>query len=575
MGWFSRAYGRFTGWVDRLVGWQRLPRPLGLAVLVGLRDTLRRSNLHDAGGTPTAAPFVAAWTTQRTADGSWNDLDQPAMGMAGARFGRNIPLRSVLTGDAREVLTPNPRTVSRALLTRRSFKPAPSLNVLAASWIQFMVRDWFTHGHGPAADAWSIPLAPDDPWPGGSLTIPRVAGTDNLHTHWWDGSVLYGNSVAEQRAARTGSEGKLRVGAVRPVLADGGRDPSQEPGFWLGLVMLHDLFAREHNAICDRLRSDHPSWGDEELFQRARLVLAALLAKIHTVEWTPAMISHPTTVTAMRANWWGLAGERVRRGFGRISANEAISGIIGSATNHFGVPFTLTEEFVAVYRMHPLIPDDYEVRAAFDDALIRRWNLRELSGPAALKVAAGSRMADLFYSFGIAHPGALVLDNFPRLLQEFERPDGRLVDLAATDLLRIRELGVPRYNEFRRLMHLRPATSFSSLTGDPLVAARLRTVYGDDIESLDLMVGMFAERPPRGFAFSDTAFRVFVLIASRRLNSDRFFTRDYTPAVYTQAGLDWVADNTMVSVLLRHHPELRPALREVANGFAPWHRVGR
>ena len=40
------------------------------------------------------------------------------------------------------------------------------------------------------------------------------------------------------------------------------------------------------------------------------------------------------------------------------------------------------------------------------------------------------------------------------------RPDGKLMDLAATDILRSRELGVPRYNEFRRLLHLRPARDF-------------------------------------------------------------------------------------------------------------------
>ncbi|GIF73949.1 peroxidase family protein [Asanoa siamensis] len=570
-GWFARRYGALTEWVDRRFGWHRLPLPLGLAVLVGVRDTLRRENLHDAGGRPAAAPFMAAYTTRRTADGAWNDLDDGAMGMAGARFGRNIPIGAVLTGDARDVLTPNPRTVSRALLTRHEFRPAPTFNVLAASWIQFMVRDWFTHGHGPASSAWSVPLASDDAWPGGELTIPRVLGDANLHSHWWDGSMLYGNSAAEQRAARTGVDGKLRVGPMRPVVD--GHDPTREPGFWLGLLMLHDLFAREHNAICDRLRGEHPGWLDEELFQRARLILAALLAKIHTIEWTPAMINHPTTVTAMRANWFGLAGERVRRRFGRISSSEAISGIIGSATDHFGVPFTLTEEFVAVYRMHPLMPDDFAVRAAADDAAVGSWTLRELSGPAALAVAASTRMADLFYSFGTAHPGALVLDNFPRHLQEFERPDGRLVDLAATDLVRIRELGVPRYNAFRRLMHLEPVESYAELTGDAALAARLRAVYGDDVESLDLMVGMFAERPPRGFAFSDTAFRVFVLMASRRLNSDRFFTRDYTPEVYTRVGLDWVADNTMTTVLLRHHPELRPALRAVANAFQPWRRT--
>ena len=67
-------------------------------------------------------------------------------------------------------------------------------------------------------------------------------------------------------------------------------------------------------------------------------------------------------------------------------------------------------------------------------------------------------MGDIIYSFATAHPGALVLNNYPRFLQQFQRPDNdRLMDLAATDILRTRELGVPRYNQFRRLLHLQPA----------------------------------------------------------------------------------------------------------------------
>jgi hypothetical protein len=88
------------------------------------------------------------------------------------------------------------------------------------------------------------------------------------------------------------------------------------------------------------------------------------------------------------------------------------------------------------------------------------------------------------------------------------------------------------------------------------------------------MVGLLAEAPPRGFAFSDTAFRVFVLLASRRIKSDRFFTSDYRPEVYTRAGIEWVETNDMKSVLIRHHPELRPVLHTVANPFAPWPRTG-
>jgi hypothetical protein len=66
---------------------------------------------------------------------------------------------------------------------------------------------------------------------------------------------------------------------------------------------------------------------------------------------------------------------------------------------------------------------------------------------------------------------------------------------------------------------------------------------------------------------------VFILMASRRLKSDRFFTRDYRPDLYTRVGLEWVENNDMRSVVLRHFPGLTPAIQNVANPFAPWQRV--
>lgn len=54
---------------------------------------------------------------------------------------------------------------------------------------------------------------------------------------------------------------------------------------------------------------------------------------------------------------WGIAGETLNKLVGRISkTSEAISGIPGSTVDHQGVPYSLTEEFVSVYRMHSLIP---------------------------------------------------------------------------------------------------------------------------------------------------------------------------------------------------------------------------
>ncbi len=89
----------------------------------------------------------------------------------------------------------------------------------------------------------------------------------------------------------------------------------------------------------------------------------------------------------------------------------------------------------------------------------------------------------------------------------------------------------------------------------PEHAEDLRRIYGDP-EQVDPMIGMYAERKPKGFGFSDTAFRIFILMASRRLESDRFFTRDYRPEVYTKEGIDWVEGNSMRTLLLRHFPEL-------------------
>ena len=62
-------------------------------------------------------------------------------------------------------------------------------------------------------------------------------------------------------------------------------------------------------------------------------------------------------------------------------------------------------------------------------------------------------------------------------------------------------------------------------------------------------------------------------MASRRLKSDRFFTNDYTPEVYTPVGLEWLNNSTMKTVLQRHFPELTPSFQHIDNVFAPWTRT--
>ena len=138
------------------------------------------------------------------------------------------------------------------------------------------------------------------------------------------------------------------------------------------------------------------------------------------------------------------------------------------------------------------------------------------------------------------------------------------------DIFRDRERGVPRYNQFRRLMHKDPVKSFDELTDNPDWRKQIKAVYNGDLEKVDLMTGLYAEPLPEGFGFSETAFRVFILMASRRLKSDRFFTDDYRPEIYTEFGIDYIKKNSMLTVLRRHFPQLAPALAGVDNAFQPW-----
>jgi hypothetical protein len=220
--------------------------------------------------------------------------------------------------------------------------------------------------------------------------------------------------------------------------------------------------------------------------------------------------------------------------------------------------------------MHPLMPDDYAFHSAVTGRLLEQRALSEIAGRRTPAIAERLTMPDLFYSFGTCHPGAITLHNYPRHLQNLTRDDGEHLDLAAVDILRDRERGVPRYNQFRRLINKPAVKSFDELTDNVEWRRQIKTVYDGDLERVDLMTGLYAEPLPDNFGFSDTAFRVFILMASRRLKSDRFFTDDFRPEIYTEFGIKYLRVNGMLQVLRRHYPQLSPALEGVTNAFAPW-----
>lgn len=571
------------------LAWYRLPKVLGLLALLRLRDELREKNLYDTEDPPFEENPDPETTPQekvmfRTYDGSYNDLQYPKMGAAGARFGRNFPPDKVYP-DFDNLMNPSPRLVSRKLFTRESFQPVPYLNLMAAAWVQFMVHDWFTHKTGVPEDSHEIPLQEGDPWPEEDMRVPRTPAEPasdgdppsyaNLNSHWWDASQIYGSDEATARKLRTGDEGKMKIGdeALLPLDVEGVELTGFSDNWWIGLSMLHALFVSEHNSICDRLIIEYPQWEDERLFQQARLINSALLAKIHTADWTPAMLPHPTVAAALRINWAGIFGEELQEVFDFLDEVEVLGGIVGTEQDHHSAPFSLTEEFVSIYRMHALMPDDYTMYSLETGAQIGAHTLPEVSLGNTRSIMEAYELPDLFYSFGVAHPGMIRLHNFPKHLQFMMKEDGTSIDLAAIDILRDRERGLPRYNKFRELLHLERITRFEDLTDVPQWAREIEEVYDGDIDKVDLMVGLFAEPLLEGFGFTESAFRIAIVMASRRLKSDRFFTTNFNEEAYTRAGMDWIRDNSMLTVLTRHHPDLEPALRGLASAFNPWNHT--
>src|SRR5262249_2818779 len=128
------------------------------------------------------------------------------------------------------------------------------------------------------------------------------------------------------------ADGKLSLDETGYLLIDpdaSDHDPLQElaavnGNWWIGLSTMHTLFTREHNSIVDRLRVDYPDKNGEWLFQKARLINAALIVKIHATEWSHALLQSPTLQYSMRGEWWGALGEAYFKAFGRPLRNELI-----------------------------------------------------------------------------------------------------------------------------------------------------------------------------------------------------------------------------------------------------------
>ncbi|CAN4079273.1 unnamed protein product [Withania somnifera] len=580
--------------VDKLNLWHRLPVFLGLLYLAVRRHLHQQFNLINVGRTPTGVRSNPADYPYRTANGKYNDPFNEGAGSQFSFFGRNM-----LPVDQHNKLNnPDPMVVATKLLARKKFvDTGKQFNVIAASWIQFMIHDWIDHLEDTQQIELTAPKEVASECPLKSFKFYKTeetltgfyeikTGHLNRRTPWWDGSAIYGSNAEVLKKVRTFEEGKLKLSANGLLEQDeNGKIISGDVrNAWAGLLVLQALFVQEHNAVCDTLKKEYPELEDEDLYRHARLVTSAVIAKIHTIDWTVELLKTDTLLAGMRGNWYGLLGKKFKDTFGHVGGS-ILGGLVGTKKpeNH-GVPYSLTEEFVSVYRMHQLLPDTLQLRNI--DAtpgpnkslpLTNEIPMKDLIGGKGKENLSRIGFTKQMVSMGHQACGALELWNYPVWMRDLVAQDvdgtDRLdpIDLPALEIYRDRERNIARYNEFRRRMLQIPISKWEDLNDDEDSIKMLREVYGDDVEELDLLVGMLAEKKIKGFAISETAFLIFLIMASRRLEADKFFTSNYNEETYTKKGLEWVnTTESLKDVLDRHFPEMTNKWMNSKSAFSVW-----
>src|SRR5947199_10792749 len=106
--WYEKPFVAFEKGLNRFRPWHGWPFVISLPMLVGIRARMRWSNLFDTERQPQEFPASSSPNirSQRTADGSYNDLNKPWMGRKDARFGRNVPLERTFGETAPGLLEP-------------------------------------------------------------------------------------------------------------------------------------------------------------------------------------------------------------------------------------------------------------------------------------------------------------------------------------------------------------------------------------------------------------------------------------------------------------------------------------
>ncbi|XP_019647170.1 PREDICTED: myeloperoxidase-like [Branchiostoma belcheri] len=268
----------------------------------------------------------------------------------------------------------------------------------------------------------------------------------------------------------TGSETCSQAGDVRV---------NEQPG----LTSMHTVFLREHNRIARRLSQLNPHWDDDRVFFETRKIVGALMQKITYGEDLP----HVLGPDAMYAFYLSLTPNgQFYSGYNRYE-NPTISNVFATAAYRFG--HSLVDNHFLRYD-----PDFNEASVCPIRLAFSFFNPSPVlnNGPDSILRGLTTQPHQDFDRF--------MVSGLTKKL--FADPPGsdRGLDLAALNIQRGRDHGLPGYNSFRSRCGLSAATGFDGLAReipDPNMRQRLQSLYRN-VNDIDVFVGGLAEESSPG-----------------------------------------------------------------------------
>ncbi|MCH7519544.1 MAG: peroxiredoxin [Candidatus Dadabacteria bacterium] len=434
----------------------------------------------------------------RSIDGSGNNLQDPLMG---ATF---IELLRLVFSDYADGISeipeaglPSARVVSNIVSSQDELIP----NTLNASdytwqWGQFVDHDiGLTDGVNPPEPA-DIPVPAGDPFFDPLDTGTQViafnrsvfdtstgTGIDNPRqqinkiTAWIDASNVYGSDVERAIALRTNdgtgrldtSAGDLLPFNTEGLPNDGGPDPSLflagdvRSNEQVGLTSMHTLFVREHNRYVEELAAERPGLSGDRLYERGRRFVGALMQAITYNEFLPVLL--------------GEGAIPAYNGY-NPNVNASIANIFSAAAYRFGHSM-LNPEILRLDQNLNVIP---EGNLPLRDAFFTPETITDEGGIDPILRGLAKQITQRVDPF--------IIDAVRNFL--FGPPGSGGLDLAALNIQRGRDHGLPKYNDTREQMGLPRVESFQDISSDPEIQMRLEDAFGN-VDDIDIWTGGLSE----------------------------------------------------------------------------------